>query len=117
MSSATQIKEELELIKQEDINILLNQPNDHERMQAAIDELKFKEEVKKYVAYWTEAWTKAIKYPETNQYFGLETLEEIPVPRNLQECKLDPTELTWKLEKEKRAEIEKDWPDWLRMID
>ena len=98
------------MIKQEDIDILLNQHNDRERMEAAIDELKFKEEVKKYVAYWTEAWTKAIKYPETNQDFGLETLEEIPVPRNLKECKLDPLHLMWKREDEQRAEEDAKLP-------
>ena len=55
MTSADNIKEELDLIKEEDINVLLNQPSDKEKMQAEIDNLHYKIEVKKYMEYWTKA--------------------------------------------------------------
>ena len=120
MSSTTEIKEELDIIKQEDIDVLLNQPSEKERMEAAIENLQYQIEVKKYMEYWTKAWKTAMHAPPDEipfDWIWLITLEEIPVPRNLEECRMTPDALAWKIEKEKRAEEEKDWPEDIRMID
>ena len=157
MSSATQIKEELQLIKEDDDEKLLNYSIDREKMQLIMQKLEEQERLRKehekqvqqeqqrkvaeeqqkqlelqkqqqlenakkaYVEFWTKAIEDAIKGPpEAIPFwwsFGTLDLEEIPVPRTLEECQMEPADLAWKLEKEKRAEIEKDWPDWLRMMD
>ena len=157
MSSATQIKEELNLIKDDIEELLLNYTTHREKMQEIMQQLEEQERLRKehekqvqqeqqrkvaeeqqkqlelqkqqqlenakkaYVQYWSKAIEEAIKGPPEDipwwWGFDMLSLEEIPVPRNLQECQMEPADLAWKLEKEKRAEIEKDWPDWLRMID
>ena len=79
----------MELITEEDIDILLQKPNDREKMQAAIENLQYQIEVKKYMKYWTEAWKTAMNAPPDEipfDWIGLITLEEIPVPRTLEEC-------------------------------
>ena len=101
MTSTTEIKEELELIKQEDIDILLNQPNDRERMQAEMDKLRLQEEIKKYMQYWKEQ--------QKNDPF-LQTLDQIPEPRNLAECLLTPLKLDLLRFEEKIAEEDAKLP-------